>query len=362
MKVYIRQSRRFFLLLGLCLFTLLYPGYVFADSRSADNNSSAGFYVQAVIPENQRDKSLTYFDLFMQPNARQTLTIQIINEGDETIHVSSSAISASTSSSGLIDYKTPDIWDETLRYPFSELADIRQPDIAIPPGSSMPAEIDVTMPPEPFDGVILGGIVITRVDEIDKNTDNVSRIGSTIYNDYSYIVGVKLSETETAVDPTFEILSVSPEAVDYRPAIVHYLRNREAAIVKNMDVRLAIHKTGQSEAVLHDQWTIDMAPNSVIKLPSYNELSTGNYESTLTLSTGDNTTVLHRSFSVTAEKIRKMETETMTEKVAVPFWVWLIVSLLALLIISVFTLCILVWKRRKKEKDSGKNSPEKEID
>lgn len=93
-----------------------------AQATSEDATGDIGYYVRAVLPENQIDDNLTYFDLRMEPGKAQTLEVEVVNETNETITVDVAAISASTNRNGVIDYKTPAIRDVTLVHPFSELA------------------------------------------------------------------------------------------------------------------------------------------------------------------------------------------------------------------------------------------------
>ncbi len=86
--------------------------------QSAEKENPMGFYVRALLPENQRDTSLTHFDLQMQPEQQQQLDVEIVNTSSAPIWVSVEAVSASTAPNGVIDYYTPDVKDETLKIPF----------------------------------------------------------------------------------------------------------------------------------------------------------------------------------------------------------------------------------------------------
>ena len=118
-----------------------------------------GYYVRAVLPDNQISNNLSYFDLRMQPGQSQTLEVEVVNESDKVITVDLAAVSASTNRNGIIDYKTPDIRDETLKIPFSEIAAPEDTSIVIEAHSTAMARITIDMPAEVYDGVVLGGLV-----------------------------------------------------------------------------------------------------------------------------------------------------------------------------------------------------------
>lgn len=340
-----------FALLSALLPALLTPDYSYAASGHANND--IGFYVSAQIPDNQIDHSLTYFDLHMQPAQEQTLAISVTNSGAEPITVEVSAISASTNQNGIIDYRTRDIRDETLRYPFSELASVAEPVITIPAYESKMVHIDLTMPNELYDGIILGGIVIAQKEDIQNDEMLLAQGGSSIINHYAYIVGVKLTETDVIIPPAFELIKVIAETIDYRPALVHYLRNTEAAIVKNMAVSVIICPSDNAKPIYENQWNIDMAPNSTIRLPAFidsSKLQPGTYNSQITTESDGSAVILDSTFTIEQEQVNIINSTIIEESVSLPLWSWIIIMLviiIAVLIIFLIVLC----KRRKDDEE-----------
>ena len=199
--------------LFLILVLFLSVGTVYAKADSG--NREIDFYVETILPENQIDKKQTYFDLKVSSGQQQDLEIKVTNKSGKDINVSVKAVTASTNRNGLVDYQTPDIKDETLEVAFAEIAEVREPVIHIPAGSTKTAVVTVRMPAEIFDGVVLGGLVFTKVPE---QTDEAES-GYMIRNVYNYVVGVKLSETDTPVLPEMELLGAGAELIDHRVAI-----------------------------------------------------------------------------------------------------------------------------------------------
>ncbi len=78
------------------------------------NTEEADFTVQAVLPENQVNQNVSYFDLLMEPGDKQTLEVVLTNKTDKPVDVQVEAITASTNRNGIIDYSTPNISDETM--------------------------------------------------------------------------------------------------------------------------------------------------------------------------------------------------------------------------------------------------------
>lgn len=344
------------------ILTLIIPQKTFAATEEETTGSDTattgvGFYISAQIPENQINSSLTYFDLLMAPDTQQTLAVEIVNEGTEDIVVDVSVISASTNSNGLIDYRTPDIRDETLLYPFSDIAEVQNPEITIEANSSAIAYVDIEMPISEYDGTILGGIVVSRQEDTDSLTNyETEQSGSTILNHYSYVVGVKLTETDAVIQPNFTLVNVEPQTVDYKAAIVHYLRNTEALIVKDLSVSLTISEYDSAETVLETDWTIDMAPNSIIELPALPEngqLEAGKYLSHMELVLDGEVLELEYVFTIDGSQIREISGSVITEQTGIPLWAWVIIVLLIVLIVTVTILFIILYKRRRKDDETN---------
>ena len=79
-------------------------------------NEGVYFSVSSVIPENQIDKNLSYFNLKVSPSSSQKLKVKIFNNKKHDIKVKSMVTSAITCRNGFIRY-TNNLtnYDESLR-------------------------------------------------------------------------------------------------------------------------------------------------------------------------------------------------------------------------------------------------------
>ncbi|MGL5884986.1 MAG: WxL protein peptidoglycan domain-containing protein, partial [Bombilactobacillus sp.] len=76
-----------------------------AAANKANNNQPArSFTVKAVIPHNQIDKKLTYYDLQVYPQQKQTLKMVVTNLGTKKLKVDLNINNAYTSQNGIISY------------------------------------------------------------------------------------------------------------------------------------------------------------------------------------------------------------------------------------------------------------------
>lgn len=259
----ITMKRNYVLMLITVIISLIFIPY----SVSA-NEGDVDFSIQALIPENQIDKKKTYFDLKMKPEQKQDIQLQVFNSSSKKITIEMDVTFATTNQNGLIDYTISDISkaDESLRIPLPEITNISNREVVLQPGQSKIVTITITMPEEEYDGVILGAVHFKKKLS-DKNESDSS--GSVrIRNEYAYVVGVKLTETEKLVKPELELKYIQPKLVNYRTTVVANLQNSKAAIVENLNVDAEIFKEDSGQ-VLHSakKEGMTMAPNSNFDFP-----------------------------------------------------------------------------------------------
>ncbi|MDR0520178.1 MAG: DUF916 and DUF3324 domain-containing protein [Clostridiales Family XIII bacterium] len=345
-------------LLAIVLFSAAHSGAVFAVEGQGTSGTEVGFHVSAVIPQNQIDKKQTYFDLSMKPEASQTLRVFVKSDSDAPITVNVDAISASTNRNGVIDYRTPNIRDKTLRIPFSEISTVHEKSLTVPAGGSAAADITVTMPADAYDGVILGGIVFTKTSPSQQaaQTGGSGSASMSIKNEYSYIVGVKLRETETPVPPDFEYDKVEGGLVNHRPAYIHHIRNKEAAIVKDMKLRVRLYKAGESKPFIKYDNTVDMAPNSVMPIGTETggkKIPAGKYLSRVRLTIGSDVWEFEKGFTVTDEESKNIDDNTISktggERTGLSPWLIAAIIIGLCLLLAILLLLLLLWRRRRRK-------------
>jgi len=341
----IQCKKQHIMIMGIvaCLFwcTIVAPIPV-----AATPSAGAGFSVHANLPENQLNDQVSYFDLHMQPNQVQTLSVEITNTLTTPITIIVEAISASTNQNGIIDYKTPGIQDETLRVPFSDISVVEASNILVPANSTQTANITITMPEDMFDGIILGGLVFTR--EMDEDTKSQT---TSIKNQFNYVIGVKLSETQNLVLPQFEIIEVIPETVNYQPAFTHRIRNTQAAIVKNMSIEVSVTNEKHIVQGTANMYGIDMAPNSVMPFvvtPNDSTLKPGEYLSNIHLEHEGKTFDYQIPFTITADEADYVNDESILEKSSNVNAYLILLSITLALIVIILTV-ILIRKRKQQQ-------------
>ncbi|KGL38793.1 cell surface protein [Listeria newyorkensis] len=330
-----------FLIVPLLASTLLFP--VHSDA------SEMNFSVSANIPENQIDKTKSYFHLKLAPGKEQTVDVTLTNETDQELTVLTSVNTAVTNDNGIVDYsqENPKL-DKTLKYPISELTESAG-EVVLPANSSKNYPIKISMPNEAFDGTILGGIYFKE--KTPKKKESQSK-DIQIENQYAYVIGMILTQNDTQVKPDLTLNAITPTQINYRNVVTANLQNTEATILKDLDVEAQIYK-GDGTKVLHEAFkqNMRMAPNSNFNFPiswGTQEFEPGKYRLDMIATSGEKFWKWSEYFTIdgkTADDLN--ETALDIEK----DYTWLYIiggSILALLILL---LVFLLGRRSRKDEE-----------
>ena len=248
-------------------FLLIFLSLLFVPSLTAQADDGVVPYsVEAVIPENQVDQGVTYFDIEMEQGESQELVVIVYNSSDEAITVEARANTATTNSNGLIIYdaaeETP---HESMLHPFNEIASIEQGEVEIGPNSQETVTVTVEAPNEPFDGIILGGLHFIQKEEKSESDASLQ-----IENRYAYALAVQIREAgnDTVVEPALEFLSLEPGLINHRTGLQTQFANTSPMLIGDIEFEGTIYAEGSDEPI-HTRTVEDfsIAPNSQFNFP-----------------------------------------------------------------------------------------------
>ncbi|MCA5013658.1 MULTISPECIES: DUF916 and DUF3324 domain-containing protein [unclassified Enterococcus] len=335
----------FLYIIGVCSFSLT-------------TEAAVGYTYKVNKPENQRNEEVGYFDLRMTPSQKQTVTIDLTNESDKEVVAVVSLNGAKTSGNGVIEYGPIAIDnDKSLKYDFKDI--VKGPEkVVLPAKTTVPLKLDITMPEATFDGVISGGIELkTEADEKERAKQKG------VINDYAYVIGMLLSETDTVVKPELELNSVGAGLSNYRNSIFVNFSNTKAAYLEELTMDVQITQKG-SEAVLYDAKKANMrvAPNSMVDFPvSLNgeKMVPGDYKAYIVASTKDKKWTWEEDFTITDEEADKYNDQdvNLVQEQGIN---WKLIAVIAgsvivvAIIIFVVVRLVLSSKKNKKKKNRKK--------
>ena len=225
------------------------------------------FSVDPVLPSNQANPKVGYYDLLLAPGQKQSITVKLSNQTNEMVAVDVSIASATTNINGVVEYITnaikPDI---SLRYNMKDYA--KGPGrVEIPAKSIKNVQIEVTMPDSNFDGLIAGGITFKQ-DPSQLESTELDSDGISIQNQYQFVVGLLMQQTDKVVPPVLNMNSVVPAQVNYRNVINANFQNSAMGFLRDMAVDAQVTHKGQTDVLYKVQKdSMSMAPNSNFDFP-----------------------------------------------------------------------------------------------
>lgn len=315
-------------------------------------HAAMDFSVKAIIPENQVDKEVTYFDLRVTPKQEQELSITIINPTDKPVTVLPTIGPAITNSNGVVEYGGSTTYKLDKTAPFN-LADVltvkdNQTEIVVPKQSQVPLKLVLKVPEEPFIGYVAGGITLKQKDDPEKEGDQKKQ-GVAIENTFAYNIAILLTESDEKLTPKLEMPKVKVGQDNYRNTIFAYFKNPESRFINKMTVDARITKKG-SDTVLYEkkQSEMQVAPNTTFDFPISLEgqpMKAGRYLLIADVEGSNETWHFEKEFEIKAEEARKYnKADVSIERPDYTWWYVLGGVLFLLLIIYA------MWRRRQEKK------------
>ncbi|GHU35442.1 cell wall surface anchor protein [Bacilli bacterium] len=352
----------------------------FGGMRQAVSANEFNFSVTPVRPENQIGDS-GYFNLQMAPGQSQVLTVTLTNSTEKTVVVEESIASATTNINGVIEYSPNKIKaDKSLKYNISDYAKMPA-EITLTPKSTQQVKVEVTMPNEPFSGVIAGGITFKEKGSDEANSKSK---GISIQNKYAYVVALLMQQDPTPVAPDLKLMSVVPGQVNYRNVVNANLQNPNAGYLNQMYVQATVKGLSNTKLSYSvDKEMMQMAPNTNFDYPiSIGEgkrIEAGKYQLEMTVygQKSDNGKYTYKDaqgkeqkfdyqwqftkeFTISGQTAKKLNAKDVTIKPEPWYKNWLIWAGIILVLLALFFLFFLLWKRRKDDEEDETEGTETE--
>ncbi|MEO1772451.1 DUF916 and DUF3324 domain-containing protein [Candidatus Enterococcus ferrettii] len=325
------------------------------------------FAVTPQIPDNQIDKSKTYFDLQLSPDQKQELTVNLRNDTDQEVVVEAQINSATTNSNGVVEYSANEIApDSSLKFDLKDYVEAPK-EVTLAPHSETEYKLNIHMPNEAFDGIIAGGITFQEKKAKETTASSDDSSGLAIKNEYSYVVALLMRQEKENGSPDLKLLKAGAEQVNARTLIYGNLQNPMPVYLNQLTTHMTVAKQGKNEVIYENTQTgMQMAPNSNFNLglPLNGErLSPGKYvlkidaygqkdeagEFTYTASSGEKENYrynwqLEKEFEIKADQARKLNDKDVTVKKDFT-WLYILIGILLLLLIIA-----IIWYKKRHDK------------
>jgi hypothetical protein len=340
------------MLIALAMIVLISP-LIKAFTMASEFN----FAVTTVIPENQRDKDKTYFDLLMEPSQQQTIEIELRNDTDKDVKINPEINAATTNINGVVEYGSNDIkTDPTLFYKMEDIVTTEE-EVVIPANGNYRLKLDINMPEEEFNGFLAGGITLKEIEDEENSDTNNSDDGTgmSIKNEYAYVVAILLSENDTEIVPELRLNDVFPDQINARNVISANIQNIMPMYMNQMTVEAKVTKKGSS-VVLYESSSegLQMAPNSNFNYPiplNGEKMKGGNYTLTLTAASMGEEWTWTKDFTIEGEKAVALNKADVSIKQTDYAWLYVAIGIGLLLLVIILWILILIKKKRKKSNE-----------
>lgn len=237
--------------------------------------------IDTILPENQVTPNVKYFDLKMKPSDEQKIVVRLTNHTSEEMNLKVTYNEAKTTSQGIIEYsKNKELkMNSPSDILFTNI--IEGPEkVSLKPNEVKDINFTLKVPEREFDGFILGGIEF--IEEVETSNDN-----SALKTQRSYLVGVKLRETDKKLPIELELNQTIVGTKNYKNAILISLSNQNANFIEGISIHGTITKKGDSTILVENNISqARIAPYSTIETPVYLDqmlLDPGKYELKLTV-------------------------------------------------------------------------------
>lgn len=346
----LKRKQRMILLFSVFFFfqLLLLPAYI---TCAEEDSSNTMYEVKPLLNEDQKSMGIDYFYFNVEPNETKEISVEIINHADTDELFDIQINEAVTNSNGFIDYsveqrnspkESPVSFD-------SVVGDTKQ-SVTVKANGTEKISFTLKVPEEGFEGILLGGVYISKQETKNQDSNNDSKEGLQIKQSLAYAVAIMLQEKIPYKEGNKLLMhSLKVDVSDHQSVLTYSLENPQPNILNRVQMITEIYREGEEVACATlKKETMSFAPKDRfdLKVPwEQAEISKGNYETVTVFTSGEETWKFENSFSVTKEDIVNIEKKgTPIKESENHYYVYIVISILLIIIIY---LLILVLKKRK---------------
>ncbi|MGM9902766.1 hypothetical protein A5844_002183 [Enterococcus sp. 10A9_DIV0425] len=339
-----KKSKIFFLTILLCVSSWL--GISVEAEEKAQSNG--GYNIEGVANERQIDPNVSYFYLHELPGATDQLQVKLINQTDSEKILQVKVTNGNTNSNGLIDYTGKLKDHQTLKTPLTSLLKPQEEKVKVPANSEVIATLDLKMPEEEQDGIILGGIVVSDLTEKEKEEAKLS-----VGNTYSYTLGVVLANKADAAMSVSEGIDLVLERVEAKlvsgkKIVQADILNPNPYILEKSTVEgKIIQENGDKVVQERKAENVRMAPYSAYPFQfdwKKEELKPGNYIFKGKVTSEKKNWEFTQKFTVSEEETQAINKKSVF-KIQIPSW--LIWSLWLFVMVSIISTLFILFRGGK---------------
>nr|WP_238476957.1 DUF916 domain-containing protein [Fructobacillus broussonetiae] len=224
------------------------------------NDTDSKFDVEVEKNEHQRDQSVSWYDLKMNPNESTTLKLKLTNRDSTASTFDLVASQAVTGTGMTMTASDPIAKVQNAVIPSlrlgSQTLTMDAPSVTINPGETKEVTAHVQMPDRQLPGSWLGGFYVQK--------RVASRASNGYTNQFSYLAYVQLSNTDAVTKADLSLHKVSYTEQGQSGKVNIALQNDKQGYVANATSSVAVRQKGQSNnEVVYNQSKQSIANGSI---------------------------------------------------------------------------------------------------
>ena len=302
------------------IFLLVIIPLAFNPHVFADNEYMGGYSIEGVPSDKQLDKNVSYFYLKENPKEKDKIYIKLINSSNKEKKLNIKIVDANTNDNGIIDYTGTLTNNKILKNPLTDVVHSENNVVSVPAKSSVETPLIIKMPEQRFNGVIMGGILVSEENHVPKN--NTGNIG----NIYNYTIGLIVTnenKIELFKNVSVELQSVSAKLSIGKKVVQANILNSNPYIFSKAEVKGAVYnEDGKTKIKEHSLNNVSIAPYSALPFQidwQKDDLKPGTYIFKGTVKTEENTWSFEKKFEIKNTEAKKINKESVF-KVVLPIW------------------------------------------
>ena len=304
------------------------------------------FSINPIIPNNQINQNVGYYDLKLEPNMKQTLELEVINQGNETMVATVLLADATTNNNASKQFSTIKEPDTSLTTPLTSFTKVREESVEVAPNATEIVHIDIDTDGVDFDGIRLGGITI--IADTDANKEQTGSQGVTLNNRVAYTLGVQTRMHDNVENSNLNYIKTEIEVIDLNARFVSVIQNDQPILMNGITLNGTIRdtKTGKVVASVIKQ-NGSISPNTNFKVVYASEQQTiepGTYAMDLEINHETSSWRFSDTIEVSEETSTNTNHEVINFNQNSNMFTWMLLSIIGIML---FIIILLVWKRRK---------------